>query len=64
MLLAAAAGAAAGHALITAAVADHDGAADVAAGSVSEVDHAGESVGGVDGTRCSSFVPRPSGARS
>jgi hypothetical protein len=58
MLLAAAAGAAAGHALITAAVADHDGAADVAAGSVSEVDHAGEGVGGVDVSRCSLLATR------
>ena len=48
---AAAAGAAAAHALVATAVADHDGAAERATGSVSHVDHAGEGVGGVDGTR-------------
>jgi hypothetical protein len=45
--LAAAAGAAAVHAFVATAVADHDRSADVATGSVSHVDHVGEGVGGV-----------------
>ncbi len=56
--LATAAGAAAAHAFVATAVADHDGAADVARGSVSHIDHAGERVGGMDGT--SSGRGRPS----
>jgi len=51
LCLAAPAGAPAVHALIATAVADHDGAAERATGSVSHVDHAGERVGRVDGTR-------------
>ena len=39
--LAAAAGAAAAHAFVATAVADHDGAADVAGGGVAEVDDSG-----------------------
>src|SRR5713101_10014634 len=46
---AAAAGAPAVHALVATAVAYHDGAADVATGSVSHVDEFGQGVGGVDG---------------
>jgi len=45
---AAAAGAAAAHALVATAVAHHDGAADVATGSVSHVDHSGQGIGRVD----------------
>ena len=48
--LAAAAGAAAAHAAVTATVARHDAAAEAAAGRVSEVDDAGQSVGRVDRT--------------
>ena len=50
--LAAATGAAAGHAFVATAVANHDGAADVAGGGVAEVDDAGKGVGGVDRTSC------------
>ena len=39
--LAAAAGAAAAHAFVATAVADHDGAGDVAGGGVAEVDDSG-----------------------
>src|SRR5271157_195715 len=45
-----AASTAAAHALVATAVADHDGAAERATGSVAHVDHVGEGVGGVDGT--------------
>src|SRR5262249_57348649 len=56
-LLATPAGAAAAHTLVATAVADHDRAADVATGCVSEVDEAGQGVGGVDGrTRPGSWV--------
>src|ERR1019366_4941306 len=47
---AAPAGAPAVHALVATAVADHDGAAERATGSVSHVDHAGKGIGRVDGT--------------
>ena len=48
--LAAAAGAAAAHAAVAATVARHDAAAEAAAGRVSEIDDARQSVGGVDRT--------------
>ena len=47
-LLATPARASAAHALVATAVADHDRAADVAAGSVSEVDEAGQGVGSMN----------------
>ena len=46
--LAASAGAAAAHAAVTASVAGHDGAADVAAGGVAHVDQLFQGVGSVD----------------
>lgn len=49
-MLAAAAGTPAAHALVATAVAHHDGAADVATGSVAHVDEFGQGVGRVDGT--------------
>src|SRR6202165_3002208 len=48
---AAAARAPAAHALVATAVAHHDGAADVATGSVAHVDEFGQGVGGVGRTR-------------
>ena len=48
--LAATASRSAAHALIATAIPHHDRSADVATGSVSHVDHAGQSVGGVDGS--------------
>src|ERR1035441_10822318 len=56
IILAAPARAAAAHALVATAVAHHDGAAERATGSVAHVDHAGERVGGVDGTSRWSLV--------
>src|SRR5258708_32091551 len=50
-ILAAPARAAAAHALVTTAVSHHNRAADVASGRVSQVDHSGEGVSGMDGTR-------------
>src|SRR6266404_6736655 len=46
----------AAHALIATTIPDHDRAADVAGGRVSQVDHSGEGVGGMDMTRRSSLV--------
>src|SRR5208282_2238085 len=56
---AAAAGASAAHALVATAVAHHDGAADVATGSVSHVDQVGEGVGCVDRAGASGGRGRP-----
>jgi hypothetical protein len=48
MKLATPARTAAAHALIATAVSHHDRAADVAGGRISQVDHSGEGVGGMD----------------
>ena len=48
-LLAAPACAAAAHALVATAVADHDRAADVAGGRISQVNHFGKRISGMDG---------------
>ena len=56
-MLRAPAGAAAAHALIATAISYHDAAADVTAGGVSHVDHAGQGIGGVDGAGSSSQFP-------
>ena len=58
--LRAAARRAAAHASIAAAVSGHDAAAEAAAWGVSQVDNAGEGVGGVNGTRTSDLRFRTS----